>query len=207
MQDAAIDSSNTNAYGDGIPSDPANGWTSLNNSGLYEYVVALGPVPVTGGLLPLQGTGAGNGLLNAYTNAAATGTQGQRRFQVIRVPQYSSATLTSGLTALAWNGTTGGVLAIDVSGALALGSATVSVDGQGFRGGGARQLTGGAGGANTDYVALSASLFDGQKGEGVAGTPFYVFDSGSGTVVASGSDYPNGAMARGGPGNGGGGGT
>src|SRR5262249_21126243 len=116
MQDAAIDSSNTGAYGDGGAGDPARGWTSLNNSGLYEYVRATGAVPVGGGTLTLQGTGAGAGLINTYTNADATGTQGQRRFQVVRVPQYSSATLSSGLTASPWDGTTGGILAVDVSG-------------------------------------------------------------------------------------------
>ena len=91
-----------------------------------------------GGALTFTGGGAGGGLLYSYTSQtfAATTTQGQRTFQVIRVPQYTTATLGSTLTALAWNGATGGVLAIDVSGTLALGSATVSVNGLGFRGGG-----------------------------------------------------------------------
>jgi len=171
MQDAAINSTNTGAYGDGGAGDPATGWTSLNGSGLYEYVRATGAVAVGGGTLTLQGTGTGAGLLNGYTNAAATATQGQRRFQVVRVPQYSSATLAAGLTAAAWDGGTGGILAIDVSGNLSLGSATVSVDGLGFRGGGARQVAGDTGGANTDYVQVSTKNFDAMKGEGVGGTP------------------------------------
>src|SRR5215510_215846 len=78
MQDAAIDSTNTNAYGDGAGSNPANGSTSLNNAGRFEYVVATGPA---GGTVSIRGTGTGNGLLYTYTNAAY-GTQGQRRFQV-----------------------------------------------------------------------------------------------------------------------------
>ena len=100
MQDAAINSANADTYGDGVAGGNASGYTSLNNSGKYEYVRATGAVPVGGGTLTLQATGAGNGLLNTYTNANATATQGQRRFQVVRVPQYLSATLT-GLTAAA----------------------------------------------------------------------------------------------------------
>ena len=213
MQDAAIDSTNTDSYGDGTAGGNASGSTSLNNSGKYEYVQATGAVPVGGGTLSLQATGAGNGLLNTYTNADATATQGQRRFQVVRVPQYSSATLTSGLTAASWNGTTGGILAVDVSGALDLGGAAVSVDGLGFRGGGARQLAGDTGGANTDYVQDSAKNYDGAKGEGIAGTPGWIYDAVTATTVASGTDYPNqsatinGGTARGAPGSAGGGGN
>ena len=59
---------------------------------------------------------------------------------MIRVPQYTTGTLTSTLTATPWNGATGGLLAIDISGTLALGSSTVSVNGLGFRGGGGIRL-------------------------------------------------------------------
>ncbi len=129
MQDAEIDSSNTSAYGDGVAGDPASGSTNLNNAGRYEYVIATGPVAA--GSVPILGAGAGGGLVHTYTNADASAAQGQRRYQVIRVPQYSSATLSSGLTALAWDGRVGGVLALDVAGQLTLGG-TVSVSGLGF---------------------------------------------------------------------------
>src|SRR5918999_5609775 len=33
MQDAAINSTNTDSYGDGVGGAPASGWTALNNSG------------------------------------------------------------------------------------------------------------------------------------------------------------------------------
>lgn len=205
MQDAAINSANSSLYGDGT--GRGSGSTSVNNAGRYEYVKAANAVPGTGGSLTLQGTGAGNGLINTYTNADATATQGQRRFQVVRVPQYISAALTSTLTASSWNGTTGGILAIDVSGALALGSATVSVGGLGFRGGGARQLSGDTGGSSTDYVQPSAKSFHGVKGEGLAGSPAFVYDAASASVVATATDYPSGSLARGAPATGGGGGT
>ena len=203
VQDAAIDSTNTGAYGDGTAGDPATGSTNLNGSGRFEYAVAASAVPLGGGTLTLA-----SGLINTYTAAAPTGTQGQRTFQVIRVPQYAAATLTSTLAAAPFNGSIGGVLAIDVAGALALNGATVSVDQAGFRGGLGRQFAGGAGGTGTDYVNLSTNLFHGQKGEGIAGTPHYVYDSRAGAAVNTGQEgYPAGATARGAPGTAGGGGT
>ena len=207
MQDAAINSTNTDSYGNGTAGDPGSGSTALNSAGLYEFVRATTAVPTTGGTVNLVG-GSGGGLLNAYNNAAAFGTQGQRRFQVVRVPQYTTAILGSGLTATAWNGTAGGVLVFDVAGALTLGGATVSVNGLGMRGGGARQLGGGAG-ARTDYRTLSTVNNNGSKGEGIAGTPRWVNNAGT-TTAASDTGvegYPNGSHARGAPGNAGGGGT
>src|SRR6202171_2527837 len=203
MQDAAIDSTNTGAYGDGVAGDPASGWTALNSAGLYEYAVATSAVPLAGGSLTVS-----TPLINTYTQAAPTATQGQRDFQVIRVPQYVAATLTAGLTAGAFNGSTGGVLVFDVDGALNLNGAAVSVSQEGFRAGLGRHLTGGAGGTGTDYVNLSANNFHAQKGEGIAGTPQYVFNSLGGTTANNGVDgYPNGSTARGAPGTAGGGGT
>src|ERR1700682_2977010 len=111
MQDAAINSTNTGAYGDGIAGDPATGWTALNSAGLYEYAVATSAVPLVGGSLTLSSP-----LINTYIQAAPTATQGQRDFQVIRVPQYVAATLTAGVTALPFNGSTGGGLVLDLGG-------------------------------------------------------------------------------------------
>jgi uncharacterized repeat protein (TIGR01451 family) len=205
MQDAQIDSTNTNSYGDNVSGDPAAGSSAISQSGLYEYVVATSNA---GTSVTIRGAGTGNGLVNSYANANASNSRGQRRFQVVRVPQYSSATLTSGLTAMPWNGRTGGVLAIDVSGALNLGGATVNVDGLGFRGGGARQVTGDSSGSNTDYRNTTSNTCHGIKGEGIAGTPRYVYDPATLSVLDTTVEgYPNGATARGAPGNAGGGGT
>jgi uncharacterized repeat protein (TIGR01451 family) len=210
-QDAAINSTNTGAYGDGFPGDPASGWTSLNNSGNFEFVTATSAVPVAGGTLNFQATGAGGGLLNTYTKAAyIAGTQGQRTYQVIRVPQYTSALLSSGLTAMIWNGATGGVLSIDVASQLTLGG-TVAVDALGFRGGAGRILAGGAGVA-TDYVTLATVATDASKGEGIAGTPRYVVNGTIASLAQTATDttvegLPNGSYSRGAPGNAGGGAT
>ena len=205
MQDAAINSTDTDSYGNGVAGGVASGVTSLNNSGKYEYVRATSAV--VAGSVGISGAGAGSGLVNSYTNAAATAAQGQRRFQVIRVPQYSTATLGSGLTAAAWDGTSGGVLAVDVTGTLALGGASVDVTGLGFRGGGARQLTGAGGGSNTAYRSLATANYHAQKGEGIAGTPRYVRNGVAAATDTGVEGYPNGSSARGAPGTAGGGGT
>ncbi len=211
MQDASINTSNTVAYGNG---STGAGFTTINNAGNYEYVTATGPV--SGGSVPIAGAGTGGGLVFGYTVAGASNTKGRSTFQVVLVPQYLSATLGSA-TAAAWNGSTGGILALDIAGQLDLGGATVSVDGLGFRGGAGMQLQGGTG-ANTDYVRNAPATYGGTaeaggqapKGEGVAGTPAYV-ESG-GTYFATRTKYPSGgaadgSMAHGAPGNAGGGGT
>jgi uncharacterized repeat protein (TIGR01451 family) len=211
MQDALINFTNTGAYGDGSPGDPATGSTNLQNTGLFEYVTATSTVSGTG-TLTFQGTGSGGGLLNTYVQAAyKAGTNGQQTYQVIRVPQYSSATLSSGLVPLAWNGSVGGVLAIDVASQLTL-NGTVAADSLGFRGGGGLILTGGTG-ADTDYRTLSTNAADASKGEGIAGTPYYLAPAAITTTTtaavstAAVEGLPNGSFARGAPGNAGGGGT
>jgi uncharacterized repeat protein (TIGR01451 family) len=210
MQNANINSPNTSLYGDGAT---GSGSTNLNNSGVYEFVTAASALAVGGGTVSVSGAGPGGGLLYSYTSSAATATQGQFTFQVVRVPHYATATLGTALTASAWNGSTGGVVSIDLEGALTLGGHTVSADGLGFRGGAGLALTGGTG-TNTDFRLTSPTTYTGvkeagahgSKGEGIAGTPFWV-ESGNTYLSTTIDGYPNGSMARGAPGNAGGGGT
>ncbi|HXX45134.1 MAG TPA: C25 family cysteine peptidase [Candidatus Acidoferrales bacterium] len=214
-QNATISSSNSNAYGSGVAGDPS-GWTSLGSSGLFEFVTATNatPVPVTGGTVTFTGTGSGGGLLNTYINAAAAPagnpTAGQSTFQVIRVPQYTSATLGSGLTAMAWNGATGGVLALDVASQLTLGG-TVAVDAEGFRGGAGEIYTAATQPPTplaTDFVTLSTQTTNASKGEGIAGTQRFVANATlTGATNTGNEGYPAGSFARGAPGTAGGGAT
>jgi uncharacterized repeat protein (TIGR01451 family) len=216
MQDASISTSNTVAYGN---NSTGTGFTAINNAGNYEYVTATGPV--SGGSVPISGAGGGGGLVFGYTAAAPTATKGGSTYQVVLVPQYTTATLGSA-TAAAWNGSTGGILALDIAGQLNLGGANVSLDGLGFRGGAGMQLTG-ATGNNTDYWHVSPTTYtgatggiagvDGSKGEGVAGTPEWVEFNQNFLRTTTTEGYPDGtnttdaSMARGAPGNAGGGGT
>ncbi len=61
---------------------------------------------------------------------------------MIRVPQFTDGTLTNATSALAWDGAVGGVLALDIQNDLALGGATVNLNGLGFRGATGRTPTG-----------------------------------------------------------------
>ena len=218
MQDASINDSNNVAYGNG---GTGQGFTALNSAGDYEFVTAQSAVGTGGGTVTISGAGASGGLVFAYHHAAASTTAGQSTYQVIVVPQYTTASFSAASppTASAWNGSTGGVLALDTSSTLTLNGATVSMDGKGFRGGAGLQLNGGVAGSNTDYLHAAPAAYtgvaenglDAVKGEGIAGTPFWV-ESG-GTFVPGNSSYPSGAAgvdgssARGAPGNAGGGGT
>ncbi len=183
MQDAQIDASNTHSYGSGIAGEPASGTTALGSTGLFEFACVEDAVGAGGGTLTLA-----TPLANTYR---ATGSS---TFQVIRVPQYVSATLGNTLSAAAWDGESGGVVVIDVVETLDWEDWSVDVSGLGFRGG------------PSDVNALNFSVLDwvtadparaAPKGEGIAGTP----------VGLGGGGYPNGDRARGAPGNGGGGGN
>jgi uncharacterized repeat protein (TIGR01451 family) len=216
MQDASINTSNSVAYGNG---STGAGFTTINNAGNYEWVTATGPV--AGGNVPISGAGTGGGLVFGYTNAVANATKGISTFQVVLVPQYTSATLGAAVQASPWNGRTGGILALDIAGQLNLGGATVNLDGVGFRGGAGMQLNGNNAGANTDfqfpgpanYTGVAEAGVDAPKGEGVAGTSKFVESNGTFLRTINGVGYPSGSagtdgsMAHGAPGNAGGGGT
>lgn len=204
MQDATIDSTNSLAYGSGSTANGGSGQTSLGNSGRYEFVYAQNSVPLGGGTLQIRGGGAGGGLVNSYTNANPTATRGRRTFQVIRVQQYASLTLASDITVPDWNGSVGGVLVFDVAGDMNFNGFTIDGSAKGFRGG--YTPSGDSGQNVTTYVASAGSTVGGGKGEGIAGTPRYMWDGT--TAIDLGSDQlPGGDAGRGAPSNGGGGGN
>ena len=204
MQDAQIDSSDTNTYGSGTAGNNGSGQTSMNNSGKYEYAVATSAVPLTGGTLNFRAAGAGGGLINAYNQATPTATRGQRTFQVVRVPQFSSLTLAANVAAPRWNGKTGGIVAFDVAGDFSFGGFSIDASGAGFRAG---YLTvNPAGTESSVYRAANSTKLGAGKGEGTAGTPQFMWDEF--TAIDNGvQGYPNGDLSRGAPANAGGGGN
>ena len=199
MQGAAIDVSNGASYGSS---------TNLT-AGFYEYAVATNSVPVAGGTLTIA-----KGLARIYERVNyndASNPTGQRRFQVVRVPQYSSLTVNGTVTGTAWNGETGGILALDVAGRTTFGTnGRLDMSGKGFRGGGAKQYTGGGTGYSTnDYrnvASTSTTGVHGAKGEGWAGTPRFVWN-GTNVTDTGVEGYRNGSVGQGAPGNAGGGAT
>jgi uncharacterized repeat protein (TIGR01451 family) len=214
MQGADINFNNSDSYGDGTPGGGASGNLASNfTAGTYEYVVASNATPIaaaTGGAITLASP-----LVNSYVNAPATTSAGPRRFQVIRVPQYGNLTLGGTLAATPWNGSTGGVLVLDVAGQTNFSGNTITAAGRGFRGGGGR-TQGTLNYDSPDYVNVSTTTTDlnAQKGEGTAGTPRYVNspttvnNAATNATIDTGVDgYPGGTTSRGAPGNAGGGGN
>lgn len=199
MQGANLTTSNDALYGDNIAGAPASGYltTATFNAGFYEYGIVQS---LTGTQITLA-----TALTNAYTRAA--GPQ-QRRYQVVRVPQYGNLSLGASINAPAWNGETGGVLAFDVAGDLNFNSNTIEMNGRGFRGGLGRRLTGDSGGSRADYRTVATKSYHGSKGEGLAGTPRYVWNQITDAAIDTATEgYTNGSYARGAPGNAGGGGN
>ncbi|MGH9847220.1 MAG: hypothetical protein ACREEM_51650, partial [Blastocatellia bacterium] len=170
MAGASIDSSDSPNFG---------AVTNLNNAGRYEFVTVSA---VSGNVLTLNPPCGG--LRFSYTVSG--------KVQVIRVPQYTTVTINAGasLTAPAWNGVTGGIVAIDVETSATVNGA-VDASGLGFRGGALSNA--GGGGLRSDYRSTQQD-FGAEKGEGIAG---YQME-----YDAFGGRYARGAAA-----NAGGGGT
>lgn len=187
MQGADMDITNTSSYGA----------TSNVTAGVYEYV-AIESVNSSYAYLKTP-------LVNTYENINSTTTTGRKRFQIIKVPQYNNLTLTGNITVSAWNGTSGGIFAVDVAGTLNMDGNTISANGAGFRGG-AGVNSGTAGGTPNfinDYVFPIGTAGQGYKGEGIAGTPASVYNGSA--IVSTGSNYQTGDKGKGAPGNAGGG--
>jgi uncharacterized repeat protein (TIGR01451 family) len=232
VQGAGINTSNNNCYGDGagpctdtdtraIGSDKAQGFLEDGNytAGRYEYVRVTS---VTGA------GGAGDTvnffppLTYGYTQASPSLTLGQQRYQVIRVPQYSTLNVSGSIRPLRWDGLVGGIVALDVAGAVTFSGAGphINASGTGFRTSyGERGST-----ANGDRFFVTSTVAlggarDTPKAEGIAGTPRFMWipadpllTTSTGTFVtnpdlnANTQGYPGGDYGRGAPGNAGGGG-
>ncbi|MGY3087700.1 hypothetical protein ACVWYF_000726 [Hymenobacter sp. UYAg731] len=212
MQGAVLNTTNAASYGSGGSQGKGNltGSADQFTAGLYEYAVATSTVGTTGGVLTLN-----QALTNTYDNLdfnATSNPTGQRRFQVVRVPQYSALAVADSVAGAPWNGSAGGVLALDVAGRTTFGpNARLTMTGRGFRGGGGKLYSGTASTAytNTDFNQLSSPTTlgaGGAKGEGTAGTPTYV-NGGTALINTLLQGYRNGSNGRGAPGNAGGGGT
>ncbi len=212
MQDATINYEDNNKYGSGLSNKGADGlggtgYLDWGFSGKYEYVIALNNVPITGGTLNFRGGGSGGGTINEYYNAAPTNTRGQRRFQIVRVPQYSNLVLTSDITTVPYDGRAGGVIAFDVAGDMNFNGFKINASEKGFRGGfGPNQLSDPGRNKYSIYVIPSTDDRSVGKGEGIAGTPRHMWD-GYKDFNSGVEGLPGGSYGRGAPANAGGGGN
>ena len=171
-QGAGIVATNAASYGTVV---------ALNNAGRYQLVEVAAVPSATAITLGCR-------LFSAFTTAGHT--------QVVRVPRYTTLALNAGVTvtAPAWDGSTGGVVALETTGAVTLSAgAALDVTALGFRGGALEQSSDAP--PNIDLGYRSARpAFGAEKGESTAG---------------SAADYDNlgGRYGRGAPANGGGGGN
>lgn len=158
-------------------------------AGNYEYAV----VTVGGGVGATIQLGAP--LQNAYAQSVSAGTV--RTYQVVRIPQYSAATISGAIDVLPWyvdpatgNGT-GGIYAIDVAGTLTMNGATINAMGKGFRGARGVNSTQNRTGSPLDasYACTPATLNGAFKGEGTAGIPQQVFGYNIGATAGAGLNY------------------
>lgn len=143
---ATINTSNSAAFGD---------ITDTAQVGYYEVNTVCS---VSGDTLQLQ-----YDLLHTYDASAA--------LQAIRVPVYQNAEVVGTLTATPWDGSIGGVIALEVTGTLTL-SANIDASGNGYEGGQYVQLSSSCNFMTnaTDYY-YAAGYWEGQaKGEGIAAT-------------------------------------
>jgi len=211
MQDATIDFDNSTLYGSGSATAGADGlggtgFTNIGSSGKFEYVIATNNVPLTGGTLTFKGSGASNGTVYDYVSAAPTATRGKRTFQIIRLPQYSNLKLSSNISPPPFNGNAGGIIAFDVAGNMDFNGYTIDVSGRGFRGGYSLIKVTQLVNLNDLYVAPADDNRVSGKGEGIAGTPKYMWD-GYNQVDNIVEGLPNGSGGRGAPANAAGGGN
>ncbi|MEO6168661.1 MAG: T9SS type B sorting domain-containing protein [Chitinophagales bacterium] len=111
------------------------------------------------------------------------------KVQMVSVPQYTDADIVSDVTAPAWDGKTGGVIAFQASGSVTM-NANIDVTGKGLRGGAVQHHNGcfGTGAGSVNYRCDVIDLCGGNKGEGIA-------------------DNGGFELGRGAPANGGGGGN
>lgn len=164
MQGATINQSNSAIFGN---------IEDLGSAGLFERARIRA---INGDVLTLE-----NALVNTYDVNGAV--------QVVDIPIFENAEVTDPLEPLPWNGTTGGVLALEVTGTLTL-TAPIHADGRGFRGGIAAITE--SNNCNAfigadDYFYNENNWRGAAKGEGIA-------------MTTSGREAGRGAQANGGGG-------
>lgn len=150
MQGVTMNTSNANASTWGAV-------TAYNNSGKYEFNEVLS--------VPNSTTiNFAYGLNNSYT---ASG-----KVQVVRVPRYTTFTVNAAksVSTQAWNGSTGGIIAIEANGAIVI-NGTIDASGLGFRGGLLKQTSTCCpqGTGNALLFATTNNSLGAAKGEGIGG--------------------------------------
>ncbi len=161
MKGAVVDSTNTAAFGT---------ITDYKNAGNYEFNYVKSKA---GNIIELK-----NKLTRQYDIP-------QGKVQLVRVPYYNSALITSTLTCLPWDGSKGGILVLNVRDTITL-NANIDVSGRGFLGGNDPVTNPPVFYCyeNQYYYPVNPDLAS-EKGEGIA-------------VISAAKSYGKGALANGG---------
>lgn len=186
MQDDVIGTNTTNASTFG-------GLGSISNAGAYQ-------VRIIAAVTPTSGTPTSVTLAAALTGTYNTGTNSSVQMISFR-DLGANYTTTANLSAPAWDGNVGGVLAIQTTGTLTLNHRLLA-DGLGFRGGSYSNNNSGAtctSPSNTLYIANNANL--GYKGEGIYRNTTNTFNNARGRMLNGGGGGNDHNAGGGGGGN------
>jgi hypothetical protein len=172
MQDDVIGSNTTNTSSFGNLS-------SIANAGRYE-VATIGIVTRVAGVVNL--ITLSSSLSNSYNLGANSSVQ------IISYPTLGAGgdyTTVAPITAVPWNGNTGGVVAFHVNGKLHL-RHNISADNAGFRGGVADASSSPYGACNGSSYFNAVDPFFGNKGEGIYKNTNASFVAGRGKMINAG---------------------
>ncbi|MBS1646067.1 MAG: gliding motility-associated C-terminal domain-containing protein [Bacteroidetes bacterium] len=161
--------------GNALPNDTSFGKvTNYQGTGNNEFAEV---VSISGNTI----TVACNLKNNYWTDLSKNLENGYwRKTQVIRVPRYVALTLSGSgqITCPAWNGTTGGVAAVEVQGNTVINNAGVNVSGMGFRGGSVLNAAGYSATNTGGSFISSPNNLGAHKGESIVGdTNLYTLEN------------------------------
>ena len=166
------------------------------NTASFGQIVALG----SAGNFEFTNIAAINGNIITFVSNLCKPFSVTGKVQLIRVPVYNQATINAVVSSSPWNGTTGGVVAIEATTSLTFNN-VIDVSGKGFVGG---AVTTGWFACN-DPNFSSPGTSAGKKGEGIAAAPLNL-DGNRAPLANGGGGSNTGNPGAGGGSNGGAGG-
>ncbi len=170
MKGATITTTNTVAFGT---------ITALGSAGNFEFATISS---INGNTVTFS-----SNLCKTYSPSG--------KVQLVKVPIYTNVTIVGTVTAQPWNGTIGGIVAIEATNSITF-NANINVSGQGFLGGAV--FTGWFACSDPNYANQNA----GKKGEGIA-IPPVTMDANRAPLANGGGGANTGNPGAGGGGNGG----
>jgi gliding motility-associated-like protein len=177
MKGAVVDSTNTSAFGSVL---------DYRNAGNYEFNYVKSK---TGHIIELK-----NVLTRQYNIPDG-------KVQLVRVPYYQNVTFSSTLTCLPWDGSKGGILALNVAGTLRL-NRNIDITGKGFWGGQVKNTNLNATNCfQSNFFYPTPSNLAAPKGESIASLDINK-TSGKGSLASAGGGGNDHNSGGGGGGNG-----